>query len=79
VEFLLRCGVRADAPLSGDGETGLHWSAVGGYPEIVRMLLTRGADVNARESGYGATPVGWAVYGFGITTERRKGNNFMKW
>jgi hypothetical protein len=28
------------------------------------MLLARGADVNARETGYGATPVGWAMHGW---------------
>jgi len=33
--------------------------------EIVKMLLAQGANVNTRETGYGGTPLGWALHGFG--------------
>jgi ankyrin repeat protein len=64
VEFLLGHDVEASAPLSGDGETGLHWAALEGNGEIVRLLLARGADVNATETRFGGTPLGWALHGY---------------
>jgi hypothetical protein len=65
VEFLLQHGMRAGMTLRADGVTPLHWAALGGHVEIVKLLLAQGADVNARETGYGGTPVGWAVHGWG--------------
>ncbi len=65
VEFLLEHGVRADMTLRADGVTPLHWAALGGHPEVLRILLARGADVNARETGFDGTPVQWAMHGWG--------------
>ena len=65
VEFLLQHGVHPGTTLRSDVVTPLHWAALGGHVEIVKLLLAQGADVNARETGYGGTPVGWAVYGWG--------------
>ncbi len=42
------------------------------------MLLERGADVNARETGYGGTPVGWAVYGLGHHDGTPEGERFYE-
>jgi ankyrin repeat protein len=42
----------------------LHWAAFAGQAEIVELLLTANATVNATERSYGGTPLGWAVYGW---------------
>jgi hypothetical protein len=62
VEFLLTKGLSARATESG--ETPLHHAAHGGHPEIVKLLLARGAEVNAVDESYEATPLGWALYGY---------------
>jgi ankyrin repeat protein len=46
------------------GDTPLHHASHGGHPDIVKLLLARGADVNAIEKSYEATPLGWAMYGY---------------
>ena len=43
------------------GATALHYAAFGGHRSLVQELVKRGADVNARDSKFGATPTGWAI------------------
>jgi len=43
------------------GATALHYAAFGGHRSVVQELVKRGADVNARDSKFGATPTGWAI------------------
>jgi ankyrin repeat protein len=43
------------------GATPLHYAAEIGDREMVRALLEGGADVNARDARFGATPAGWAI------------------
>jgi hypothetical protein len=43
------------------GATALHHAAFGGHRDVVRALVELGADVNARDSEFGATPAGWAI------------------
>ena len=44
-----------------DGVTALHYAAESGDREIVTMLLDAGADINARDLRFHATPAGWAI------------------
>src|SRR5262249_3958346 len=45
-----------------DGATPLHCAAFFGRRAIVDMLLNAGADINARDATYSATPAGWAIH-----------------
>ncbi len=43
------------------GATALHYAAFGGHRDVAQLLVQHGADVNARDTQYGATPAGWAI------------------
>jgi ankyrin repeat protein len=45
------------------GQSALHWAAWHGWRETAAMLLSRGAEVEAVEDEFGATPLGWAIHG----------------
>ena len=45
------------------GQTGLHWAAGGGHVETVRVLLRRGAPVDAIDDTWQGTPIQWAFFG----------------
>jgi len=45
----------------GEGATALHYATMNGNREIVGLLLARGADINARDDRFDATPTGWAI------------------
>jgi hypothetical protein len=45
----------------GDGATPLHYATEAGTREIVEALLDAGADINARDDRFHATPTGWAI------------------
>jgi ankyrin repeat protein len=47
------------------GARALHWAAWMGSVSTVRCLVTHGADIKARCAEYGATPLFWAVHGYG--------------
>jgi uncharacterized protein len=52
-------------PTSVYGARALHWAAWMGLPSSVELLVARGADIEARCSQFGATPLFWAVHGYG--------------
>jgi ankyrin repeat protein len=60
VEALLKAGADPNASLSR-GQTILMTAARTGSGEAVRLLLARGADVNAREQILGETALIWAA------------------
>jgi ankyrin repeat protein len=39
------------------GATPVHYAALNGHSQIVRLLVQRGADVNSTDNRHGATPV----------------------
>ena len=43
------------------GVTALHFASDKGHLEAVRLLLSRGAEVNASDTFYTATPLTWSL------------------
>lgn len=43
------------------GATPLHYAAFEGHSDVVRLLVQNGAEINARDAKFGATPAGWAI------------------
>jgi ankyrin repeat protein len=64
LETMLSCGFEPHAR-DKDNVTALHRAAMAGHPEAVRVLLKFGADVNALDGMFSATPLVWAVEGRG--------------
>jgi len=44
-----------------EGATALHYATESGDREMVRLLHESGADINARDDRFNATPTGWAI------------------
>ena len=66
-DLLLDAGARVD--LHGlFGETALHWAAHIGSEHMVRRLLGQGARLEVRDDRWNATPLGWALHGWGEPT-----------
>jgi ankyrin repeat protein len=47
------------------GARALHWAAWVGTPSTVALLIAHEADIEARCSEFGASPLFWAVHGYG--------------
>lgn len=60
VKRLLDEGVNVDTKFRY-GATALSYASDRGNLEVVKILLERGADVNVRDTFYGATPLTWAA------------------
>ena len=43
------------------GATALHHAAFGGHSDVARFLVKHGANINARDNRFNATPAGWAI------------------
>ncbi len=43
------------------GATALHHAAFGGHCVIAQLLVQEGAEINATDAQFGATPTGWAI------------------
>jgi ankyrin repeat protein len=54
------------------GSRALHWAAWLGAATTVEMLVARHADIEARCSRFGATPLVWAAHGYGPNGPRVK-------
>ena len=61
VRALVAAAPRLAKARDAKGATALHVAAFHGYRAIVELLLASGADINARDGAFGATPAGWAI------------------
>jgi ankyrin repeat protein len=43
------------------GATALHYAALGGHRAVAQFLVENGAEINAPDAEFGATPAGWAI------------------
>src|SRR5262249_16983619 len=60
IDALLRAGADANSANPG-GETALMTASRTGKPDAIKLLLDRGANINAKESVRGQTALMWAV------------------
>ena len=72
--FLLQQGVKVGD--KRNGQTGLHWAAIGAHVDTVRMLLDRGAPSNVKDGTHDLTALGWANYGRRNTRKKTKRKAF---
>jgi ankyrin repeat protein len=61
VEFLLEKDSMDLATHRGDGQTGLHWAAIGGHPDTVKLLLRYNPPLEL-ENMYGGTVLGQTLW-----------------
>ena len=67
VRLILDLGFPPGARSEQDnGATALHLSAAAGSLGTVRLLLERGADIEARDTAWSSTPLDWAIVGSGM-------------
>ena len=74
--MMLDLGFPVDARAGDDGGTALHAAAYAGSAGAVRLLLARGADLEARDTTWHSTPLDWACVGSG---ERPTDNPHPDW
>ena len=74
--LMLDLGFPVDARGGDDGGTALHAAAYSGSADAVRLLLGRGADLEARDATWDSPPLDWAAVGSG---ERRDTNRRADW
>ena len=65
VSLMLDLGFPVDARGSEDGNTALHAAAYSGSAGTARLLIDRGADIEARDTHWDSPPLDWAVVGSG--------------
>ena len=75
MRIMLDLGFPPDARGGGDG-TPLHAAGYAGSADIARLLLERGADVEARDDRWDSSPLVWAIIG---SSERPTGNKSPDW
>jgi ankyrin repeat protein len=61
LKAILRAHPRLARERDETGATALHYAAFAGHRDAVRLLVEAGADVNAADAQFEATPAGWAI------------------
>jgi ankyrin repeat protein len=61
VKHYIDAGTDVNA-MNKHGWTPLHEAVTGGHKDIADLLITKGADVNAKEAKNRITPLHWAVW-----------------
>ena len=70
-KVLIEAGCQLEAT-SLFGSRALHWAAWMGLSSTVNLLIAHGASIEARCSEFGATPLFWAVHGYGPNGPKQK-------
>jgi len=65
ISLMLDLGFPVDAHGGEDGGTALHAAAYSGSADTARLLIDRGADIEARDAHWDSPPLDWAVVGSG--------------
>jgi ankyrin repeat protein len=65
VSLMLDLGFPVDARGGDDGATALHAAAYSGSASTARLLIDRGADIEAHDTRWDSGPLDWAVVGSG--------------
>ncbi|MGH3294437.1 MAG: ankyrin repeat domain-containing protein [Trebonia sp.] len=76
VQLMLDLGFDAGTRGGDDGGTALHAAAYSGSASTARLLLDRGAGIEARDTTWDSTPLVWAMVGSG---ERPRHNPRPDW
>ena len=50
----------------------LHWAAWVGVSTTAEQLVARGAELEVKDAQFGATPLFWAVHGYGPNGPQKK-------
>jgi ankyrin repeat protein len=61
-----------------DGGTALHAAAYAGSAEVVDLLLSRGADLEAVDTSWNSTPLDWAIVGSGFQPDANPGADWVR-
>jgi len=70
-KVLVEAGAQLEAT-SIFGARALHWAAWMGSSSTVKLLLTHGAKIEMKCSEFAATPLFWAVHGYGPNGPKEK-------
>jgi ankyrin repeat protein len=73
VRLMAAIGLPVEA-CSQHGATPLHWAAFHGNAEMVELILRHNPPLEATDTDFNATPLGWAIYGSEHGWHRETGN-----
>ena len=77
---MIRAGVNVNAPSANlySHGTPLHHAVASGSLEAVEVMVKAGADLHAKDSAWGGTPLGWAEHYLGQHQEDHSGKQYAE-